>query len=319
VKQIAKSLIAILTIPAFAYAQLPPNLGEATLELNMVDETLTLFANKAPCGNDPTCLGIFKATLSSPMANLNMRSGPLGIVLVLTTGTTSEEYIESSTAFVNVEGTFDLSILYDFSGGIDPGISYEGEGFEEFDANVVIIESLCDFTSDSMCDVADMNMMFAKGNLVNGVSIAAGDRFDMNDDEVINQTDIDLWLDEAATENGYESPYRRGDTDGLGTMFSEPRDVDITDFNTLAPNFDPAGSNGLTNTWDLGNFDGDDDIDITDFNFLASNFASSGYGAQTIPEPHALFLLTFALFLLVVLHVAQRNQLGPSRRFGTRR
>jgi len=294
-KQIANSLIAVLMVPAFTYAQLLPELGEATLELNMVDETLTLFANKAPCGNDPTCLGIFTTTLTSPMANLNIRSGPLGIVLGLTTGTKNDKYVEFSPAFVNVDGTFDLSILYNFSAGIDPGLSYRGEGFEIFDANVVVIESLCDFSNDSMCDVADINMMFAKGNLVTEVSTASGDRFDMNDDLVINQTDIDLWLDEAATENGYSSPYKRGDTDGLGAVFSALRDVDITDFNALAANFDPSGSNALTNTWDLGNFDGDDDIDITDFNFLGTNFASSGYGVQTIPEPHALVLLTFAL------------------------
>jgi hypothetical protein len=71
---------------------------------------------------------------------------------------------------------------------------------------------------------------------------------------------------------------RRGDADLDG-------DVDIRDFNVLATNFDPLGSNGPANTWLQGNFDGDLDVDILDFNLLGSNFAPS---ATTRPRPQAL-------------------------------
>jgi len=79
-----------------------------------------------------------------------------------------------------------------------------------------------------------------------------------------------------------------GDADG-------DKDIDITDFNILASNFDDAGANSATNDWTTADFDADGDIDITDFNFLASNFADSGYisgpdGGQ-VPEPATLVLL----------------------------
>ena len=75
-----------------------------------------------------------------------------------------------------------------------------------------------------------------------------------------------------------------GDVDG-------DKDVDITDFNRLAANFDPAGDNSAANDWMTADFDSDGDVDITDFNSLASNFAPIGYGVNdSIPEPSSLFL-----------------------------
>ena len=79
-----------------------------------------------------------------------------------------------------------------------------------------------------------------------------------------------------------------GDADG-------DKDIDITDFNILASNFDDIGANSDTNDWTTADFDLDGDIDITDFNFLAANFADTGYisgpaGGQ-VPEPTAIMLL----------------------------
>ena len=82
-----------------------------------------------------------------------------------------------------------------------------------------------------------------------------------------------------------------GDADG-------DKDIDITDFNILASNFDDAGANSATNDWTTADFDLDSDIDITDFNFLAANFADTGYnivslaGGQ-VPEPGTLAMLLF--------------------------
>ncbi len=81
-----------------------------------------------------------------------------------------------------------------------------------------------------------------------------------------------------------------GDADG-------DRDVDITDYNYLASNFDPDETT-VPHPWIKGNFDSDYDVDITDYNYLASHFAPEGYGVSAIPEPSALFLVAFALVLL---------------------
>jgi len=80
-----------------------------------------------------------------------------------------------------------------------------------------------------------------------------------------------------------------GDADG-------DKDIDITDFNILAVNFDTANIE-----WMDGNFDDNNDIDITDFNFLAANFAPTGYGAagpSSVPEPAAIALVIFGFSCL---------------------
>ena len=88
-----------------------------------------------------------------------------------------------------------------------------------------------------------------------------------------------------------------GDADG-------DRDIDITDFNVLASNFDDSGANSATNDWTTADFDADGDIDITDFNFLAANFADTGYispvlGGQ-VPEPTSVMLMVLGCWGLLM-------------------
>ena len=156
----------------------------------------------------------------------------------------------------------------------------------------------CDFTPDAVCDLADINQMFQAGNLVTGV-ITSGDtdRLDLFENDTIDAADITEWLTWAATANGHGSPYLRGDTEF-------DRDVDITDFNTLAANF---GSRGAWPFWNEGNFNGDDNVDITDFNLLAANFAPSGYATSTIPEPSTMLLASLALILVGVSFRFSKN------------
>ena len=73
-------------------------------------------------------------------------------------------------------------------------------------------------------------------------------------------------------------------------------DVDITDFNALASNYDPSGANA-PHDWTEGDFDDNDTIDLTDFNGLASNFAPGGYGggADQVPEPASWVLVAMAI------------------------
>ena len=147
----------------------------------------------------------------------------------------------------------------------------------------------CDFDNGSTCNLADLDLMYARGDLGSGVSVGAGDSMDLDNNESLNNNDITEWLSQAATANSFSGPYLRGDSDF-------DRDVDITDFNVLAVNFGQTDAE-----WMDGNFDGDNDVDITDFNYIAANFAAAGYdgGAMnSVPEPSALLLLSFGLATL---------------------
>jgi len=166
-------------------------------------------------------------------------------------------------------------------------------GFDPFDpvAHGWTLAPYCDFTPDAACDVADINQMFEAGDLVPGVAVKVfTDRLDLVDNDTIDAADISEWLSQAATANGFGSAYLRGDTD-------LDRDIDLTDYNALATNFDPTGSLG-SHGWEHGNSDGDSDVDLADYNVLASNFSPAGYGAAAVPEPTSLCLLLTALLVL---------------------
>ena len=154
----------------------------------------------------------------------------------------------------------------------------------------------CSFNDNLLCTDNDLDLMYQTGDLVTGVATSVStDIFDFHDDDIINSTDISVWLSIAATENGSITPYLRGDTE-------LDRDIDITDFNALARNFDPTGDGDSQNGpfWSEGNFDGDDDIDITDFNILATNFSPVSYGTSAVPEPCSLLLMMLAGLCFIV-------------------
>ena len=138
---------------------------------------------------------------------------------------------------------------------------------------------VCDFNQDGKCNVNDLNDLFAQGDLTFDVQVPDENQYDLDNSLTLNEADITLWLADAAAFNGFSTPYRRGDIDGLGTTYLDVIDVDLTDFATLAANFGPGPK-----TWDQGNFDGDNDIDLTDFGMFASNFSEGNYGLP-IPEP----------------------------------
>ena len=174
-----------------------------------------------------------------------------------------------------------------------------------FDGYQGILKAIpCDVNADTVCDVADINQIFAQGDLVAGVASVLGNSANLNGDSLINSADIDVWLDSAARFNGYTSPYKRGDADDLGRIAPAKRSVDITDFNALLLNFSPIDDGNPTNGpfWDQANFDGDGDIDITDFHVLVNNFVPIGYGGSmtSIPEPGGLLLVAIAVVALAL-------------------
>jgi hypothetical protein len=154
----------------------------------------------------------------------------------------------------------------------------------------------CDFTGpewnpqpDSVCDVLDIDDLFGQGNLVTGVS-AAGSVYDLTGDGMLNGDDVAAWLSNAATKNGQSSPYIPSDVD-------LDRDVDLTDFNTLAGNFNPIGSDAV---FSVGDGDGNGSVNLSDYNTLAGSFNPIGYGGATaVPEPASLVLLSLGVVLVL--------------------
>ena len=149
---------------------------------------------------------------------------------------------------------------------------------------------VCDFDSDTLCGLADINMLMGQGDLTVGVSVGAGNQFDLNSDNTIDEADITEWLERAGTRASYGSTFSRGDTE-LDNTFPTVRTVDITDFQSFLVGFTGAGT-----SWELGNFDGNSEVDITDFSLhFLPNFSATGGGTygpgQAIPEPSTVLLL----------------------------
>jgi len=94
-----------------------------------------------------------------------------------------------------------------------------------------------------------------------------------------------------------------GDADGN-------KKIDITDFNSLASNFNPDGATA-PHSWLEGKFDVDEDVDITDFNVLGSDFIPSGYGAAAVPEPSSVVLLLLDFGCVMFLCCSRSWRCGP--------
>lgn len=107
----------------------------------------------------------------------------------------------------------------------------------------------CDFNGDFACGLPDINLLFRQGNLVAGVNTTRStEKFDLVDDNVIDQLDIDKWLTLAASKNGHHSPYVRGDTDDLGATVPAVIywEEDFDDYAAGSPLNGQAGPNGET-------------------------------------------------------------------------
>ena len=158
---------------------------------------------------------------------------------------------------------------------------------EEIAALMVPDVSLdCDFNGDEFCDTADIDLMFAAGDLAAGLAVPPADAvLDLNADGVVNTLDIDQWLSSAATENGLAAPYLKGDAnlDGI---------VDASDLNALALSWQ-----GSEKVWSDGDFTGEGTANAADLNLLGINWRQSipMAAAASVPEPTGLTLLSIAL------------------------
>lgn len=138
-----------------------------------------------------------------------------------------------------------------------------------------------DFNNDGSYTCFDINSLLLQ------IVIQADLTFDMNDDGLLNEADIDTWLAIAgARELASGNPFLRGDANLDGS-------VDASDFNiwneskfTQSPN------------WCSGNFNADLAVDGSDFNLWNSNKFSNSDNHESsltaVPEPDSLLLVIAA-------------------------
>ncbi|MEM7312802.1 MAG: hypothetical protein AAF497_06595, partial [Planctomycetota bacterium] len=150
-----------------------------------------------------------------------------------------------------------------------------------------------DFNDDSSLDVLDLDSMLGEGPIDGGVMVSeTSSQFDLNGDGLIDLNDRDIWLAEAASENGLGSSYRLGDANLDGV-------VDVTDFNLWNANKFTMSLN-----WSDANFNGDGFIDTSDFNLWNANkfTMSDAAFSSVVPEPTGLVMAVFGLLAAVGLN-----------------
>jgi virginiamycin B lyase len=150
----------------------------------------------------------------------------------------------------------------------------------------LVSELSCDFNSDGLCDVSDIDLMSGVGDLSTGVSVPPADPvFDLDTNDVIDISDVDQWLAAAASQNGFSAPYTSGDSDLNGV-------VDAADLNVLALNWQQDVA-----LWSGGDFTADGSVNSADLNELGINWQQSIplAAAQNVPEPTSVILLVFGL------------------------
>ncbi len=144
----------------------------------------------------------------------------------------------------------------------------------------------CDFTGDGDCDGADLDLMQSLGPIAPGIPAVGSERFDLNSDGTIDLIDRDQWLTEAATVNGWASPYKLGDANLDGF-------VDVSDFNSWN-----ASKFTADLLWSRGNFNADGFVDVSDFNAWNANVFTNSEGVNAVPETGAGTLVFFGLSLI---------------------
>ena len=161
-----------------------------------------------------------------------------------------------------------------------------GGGVSAYLVTGTTVSLSCDFNGDSSCNTADLSSvdgLFSVGDLTVGVAVPPADgTFDLDGNNVVDGSDLDQWLVEAAAENGFGSAYLDGDANLDG-------DVAFDDFIALSNAF------GTGVEWSEGNFNGDGTVGFDDFIALSNNFGQSATAA--VPEPGAGLLLVIGLLL----------------------
>ena len=126
----------------------------------------------------------------------------------------------------------------------------------------------CDFDLDGVCNVDDIDAVFTgikSGNL----------SFDIDNNGVVDETDVSQWLEIAGNENAGQ-PYLVGDANLDGIVNAE-------DLNALGNSWQES-----VTSWAAGDFNGDGLADSADLNSIGQNWQRST--AAPVPEPSALWM-----------------------------
>ena len=138
-----------------------------------------------------------------------------------------------------------------------------------------------DFDNNGIIDVVDADA------LVEIIATMTNDPdFDLTLDGTVDLADLSLWLADAATVNGYATPYRTGDANLDGT-------VNAADLNSLGVNWQ-----AVTGAWSAGDFNADNMVNAGDLNGLGLNWQQSIPLAATnsaVPEPSTITLALLAI------------------------
>ena len=123
-----------------------------------------------------------------------------------------------------------------------------------------------DFNGDSLYDCHDIE-------LLQGAFDSGDMQFDLTEDAMVDDRDLDVWLQSTSAILGYEVLFNDVDLDG---------DVDRRDFNTMASNhFVRIGADVQVSGWCRGEFGGDGIVDSIDRNEIGLRWQM---GVDSSPE-----------------------------------
>ncbi len=193
--------------------------------------------------------------------------------------------VDTDLSFIATSGMLSLVLFESFDdAGLDP------DGMYLANSTITIeyfVPGVCDFDSDGDCDVSDINLMLGVGPISGGVSASGNEIYDLDGSGMIDLSDRDLWLANAASENGLGSPYNLGDANLDGT-------VDGVDF--VAWN---ANKFSTSLSWDAGDFNADGFVDGNDFIAWNANKFTSSDSVAAVPEPSCVFVMLLGMLGLI--------------------
>ena len=143
-------------------------------------------------------------------------------------------------------------------------------------AEAALAQLLCDLDGDGVCDIIDID------DLSRAITSAVpyDPKFDLNMDGILDPGDVDEWLDDGASHNGFGAPYLRGDSNLDGK-------VNVVDLNALALHWVQSDK-----VWSQGDFWTDGSVNAGDLMHLGLNWQQRiPLAAAAVPEPMSMLLL----------------------------
>lgn len=193
---------------------------------------------------------------------------------------------------VNMEGSVGLTMADIFS-SVSPSLIHSFGLFDNFRIvrGIGDIEPTADvdFDDDGNVDTADIDGLVAA--IIDGGNDAS---FDLNGDLAVDAVDLDAWLTEAATVNGFAEPYLKGDANLSGMVDSE-------DLNAVGINWQQD-----VTAWSNGDFTADGIVNSSDLNEVGVNWQQGiSPAASVVPEPSSS---TLVLMMLMIGALVRRRR-----------